>query len=120
MLLAEDAVVAFAVDAFDLEEVVGPPSALNVERNHATGVLALDASTTMPFTADDALQVEALHIYLAHADWRFRRDGRAGNPHGATQMHPLVEGLRGHSGRVLEALLVSLQEKRVVFRDFCN
>ena len=120
VLLAEDAVVAFAIDALHLEEVVGPPGALNVEGNHAAGVLALDASATMSFAADDALQVEPLHIYLAHAHWRFRRHGRARDPHSATQMHPLVEGLCGHSRGVLEALLISLQEKGVVFGDFCN
>jgi len=91
MLLAEYAIVALSVDALDLQEVVRTPSTLDMERDHAAGVLALDTSALVTLSANDALQVESLYINLAHPNGGLWRNRWTWDPHGAAEVHPLVE-----------------------------
>ena len=78
-------------------------------------MLALDARAAVSLSADDALQVEPLHVDFAHPYWSFRRHVGSWDPHGAREVNPFVEGLgRGGPG-ALQPLLVPLQEKGVVF-----
>ena len=113
VLLAEDAVVPLSVDAFDLEEVVGPPGTLNMEGYHAAWMLALNAGATS-LAANDALKIESLHIDLAHPHRRLRSHARPGDPHRTAQVDPLVQSLSGHRLWAFEALLVPLQEESIV------
>ena len=78
-------------------------------------MLALDTGTAVALAADYALQVEPLGVDFAHSDGGLGRDEGPGDPHGARQVHPFVEGLGRHSLRAFQPLLVPLQEEGVVF-----
>jgi hypothetical protein len=90
VLLAEDPVVALAIDSLHLKEVVGPPRALNMERDHTLWVLALDACSAILAPAYDALQAEALRVNFRHAHWSLGSDNWSRNPHSTAEMNPLV------------------------------
>ena len=83
-------------------------------------MLTLDARATVSLSTDDALEIEAFDVNLAHAYGCLGRDRGSRNPHGTTQMHPLVQGLRWHSLTAFQPLLIPLQEEGVVLRDFSN
>ena len=119
MLLTEDPVGALTVNTFHLKEVVGSSGALNVERDHAATVIALDAST-LALPADDTLEVEAFNFDLAHAYRGLRRHSRARYPHGTAQMDPLVESISRNSLGTFKSLFVTLQEEGVVFWDLSD
>ena len=72
MLFAEDAIVTLSVNSFNFKEVVGPSGTLNMEGNHTSAVLTLDAGS-VSFSTDDALEVESLGINLAHSHRRLGR-----------------------------------------------
>ena len=55
MLLTEDSVVALSINSLNLKEIIGSSSTLYVERDHASGVLTLDAGSCIALTTDDAL-----------------------------------------------------------------
>ena len=55
MLLAEDTIDSFPVDPLHLKEVIGSSGTLDMERDHAPWILALDAGACMFLTTDDAL-----------------------------------------------------------------
>lgn len=67
MLFAEDAIVTLSVNSFNFKEVVGPSGTLNMEGNHTSAVLTLDAGSAVSFATDDALEVKSLGIDLAHS-----------------------------------------------------
>ena len=94
VLLAEDPVMPLSVDAFDLQEVVGPSSALNVKADHTLAVLALDASTAILAAAYDALQAESLCVDFGHSDGCLWGHDWTWDPHGTAEVNPLIERLR--------------------------
>ena len=55
VLLTEDSIVALPVDPLNFEEIAGSSSTLYVERNHASGMLALDAGSRISLSTYDAL-----------------------------------------------------------------
>ena len=116
VLLAEHTVVALSVHTLHLQEVVCATSTLDVERDHTSRVLALNARA-ISLATDDALQIEALRVNLAHAHRSFGSHCRSRDPHCAAQMDPLVEGVSGNGLIALESLFVALEEERVVFRN---
>ena len=119
MLLTEHPVGALTINALHLKEVVGSSGALNVERDHAATIVALDASAlTLP--ADDTLEVEAFNFDLAHTDWGLRRHSRAWYPHGTAQVDPLVESISRNSLGTFKSFFISLQEECVVFWDLSD
>ena len=118
VLFTKDAETAFSLYLVHFHEVVGPPRTLNVERDHALRVLALDAGARVLQAADNALQAEALAVELVQTHGSFGRHLGPWNPHRARQVHPLVQGFCGHGG--LQVLLVPLQEKLIVFWLFAN
>ena len=120
MLLTEDPVIPLPVHPLDLKEIVVSPRALNVERDLAPGVLALDTGSTVTFATDYALQVEPLSVDTAHPYWRLGSHYRSWNPHGTAEMNPLVESLCGHGFVRFKLLFVSLEEEGVVFGDLCD
>ena len=119
VLLAEYAIVALSVHTLHLQEVVRATCTFDMERDHASRVLALNARA-ISFATDNALQVKALRINLAHAHRSFGSDSRSRNPHGATEMDPLVQCICGNSLVAFKTLLVPLQEECVVFRNLCD
>lgn len=84
MFFTKNSVVSFPVNSLDIKEVIGSTSTLDVEGNHAFGVLALNTSTVILSAANNALKTESLKIYLRHSDGRFGCDDRSWNPHSTT------------------------------------
>lgn len=93
VLFAKDSIAALTVNSLHLEEVVVSASALNVEGDHAPLVIALNASSIVFLATDDALHLKPLDVDPAHAHRRLRGHSWARYPHGAAQMHPLVQSL---------------------------
>ena len=83
-------------------------------------MLTLDASTTVSLATNDALKVEAFDVNLIHTNGCLGCDRGSWDPHGTAQVHPLVQGLSWHGLLAFQPLLVPLQEKGVVFRDFSD
>jgi len=54
-------------------------------------VVALNASSIVFLSTDNALHLESLDVNLAHAHWGLWSDRGAWDPHGAAQVHPLVQ-----------------------------
>lgn len=90
MLFAKHPIATFSFDPFDLKEVVCSSSAFNMERNHTSRVLALDAGAAVSFATNNALEVKSLYINLAHAYGSFGGHVWTWYPHCTTQVHPLV------------------------------
>jgi hypothetical protein len=55
MFFTKNSVVSFPVNSLDIKEVIGSTSTLDVEGNHAFGVLALNTSTVILSAANNAL-----------------------------------------------------------------
>jgi hypothetical protein len=68
---------------FNLHEVICPSCALNVKRNHAFAVLALDASPIVLFATNNTLKAEPLLVNFTHSYWRLRGNDWAWGPNGA-------------------------------------
>ena len=111
VLLAEYAVQLVAtVLALDFHAVVAAAGALDVEGDGAARRLALHAGAVL-LEADDALEEEALVLQLVDAHGSLGGNEGAGQPGGAVQVHPLVEGL---SGAVCLQLAFVLGDKALV------
>ena len=117
MLFAKHSIVALSINSFDLKEVVCSSSAFDMEGNHASRVLALDAGTAIPLPTNNALKVKSLYIHLAHAYGSFGGHVGAWNPHCTTKVHPFVQSLCQNGFRTFKFLFIPLQEESIVFRD---
>ena len=119
MLLAEDAIVALSVYALYFQKVVRSSRTFDVERDHASRMLALD-TRAISFSADYALQIKSLGIDLAHTYRCFRCHGGPRDPHRAAKMDPLIQRICRYRIDTFQALLVPLKEEGVVFWDLSD
>lgn len=120
VLLAEYPVVSILVDSLGLHKVIGSSRTLDMERDHALAVLALDAGAIIFHSTDDALQLEPFTVNLVQTNWSLRSHHWPRDPHSTAQVNPLVEGLSRRHFTCLQQLVVSLQEKVVVFGTLCH
>lgn len=88
-----------------------------MERYLALLVLTLDTAALVFCSTDYAKQVKPFKLNFLEFYGGFGRDCRTRNPHGTTQMHPLVKSLGRQRFLCLEHFTISLQKVGVVFRD---
>jgi hypothetical protein len=91
VLLTEYSVAALSLHSIHLEEVVGPSSTLDMERNHALAMLALDAGALILHSTNDTLQVEAFAVDLIQTNWSLGSHDRSRYPHSTAQVNPLIQ-----------------------------
>jgi len=108
VLLTEYSVATLSLNAVHLHKVVCPPRTLNMERDHALTVLALDACAFVLLPADNALQVKPLIFDLIQPDRSLWGHNRTWDPHGTAQVHPFVQSFSRRNYIRLKHLLVSL------------